>query len=40
MTQITDIYNLIVNFIVDLLIKVGIDEEKIPAWLKEDVTVA
>lgn len=40
MAFVTDIYNLVVKFIVDLLTKCGIEEDKIPAWLKDSITVA
>lgn len=40
MEMITNIYNLITKFIVDLLVMVGIDEERIPEFLKQDITVA
>ena len=36
MDFITNIYNLITKFIVDLLVMVGIDETKIPEWLTKD----
>lgn len=36
MDFITEIYELITKFIVDLLITVGIDPEKIPDWLTSE----